>query len=95
MTRLQRRSLILGLSMLPFALIGLGLTLQILVCDLPIYLGTVLAHGPDPGRPGHTRGIVVTSTELFTRCLTGSGALIVAGWLFVALRKLAPEEEAT
>lgn len=67
------------------ALVGL---VNVVTYDVPVHFGLVYADYPDPDRPGHLKGAVVSTPELLIHALLVVALFGAAGWFWRCLRKL-------
>jgi hypothetical protein len=69
------------------ALVGLGLAFVIVTQDALVHFGFVFIDYPDPNRPGHLKGVLVSGPELLVKTLLAAALLGAAAWLWRGLRR--------
>jgi len=73
--------------MVACALGALGVALHVIVIDAPLRFGLLFADFPDPDRPGHLKGVIVSTPELLAKALLAVALLVAATWLWRQMRK--------
>lgn len=74
--------------MIVCGLLGLGLAFDVIVDKAPIHFGWVFADAPDPRRPGHLKGVTVSTTELLTQTFLTIALISAAVWFWRKLREM-------
>lgn len=78
---------LLGIGMVLFGLVGI-LRVSDVFTHVQIYTGVLHGDGPDPDRPGHLKGAVVTLPELVIHTTLTIACLAITLVLWRRLRKL-------
>lgn len=68
------------------ALAGLGIIVHILLLEAPIHFGILYADYPDPSRPGHLKGLTVSTLELSAKTMLALVTLSLAALLSLFVR---------
>ena len=76
-----------GLSMVVCALVGLGLAFNVVTLDVPVHFGLLYVDYPDPDRPGHLKGMAISTPELLVKTLLVVALFAAAACLWRGLRK--------
>lgn len=67
-----------GPAIVALALAGLAMAFQALAVEAPICFGLLFVDMPDPKRPGHLKGLVISVPDLLFHGLLAAACLVVA-----------------
>ena len=68
------------------ALAGLAFAFNVATLDAPIYFGYLHADYPDPKRPVHLKGVMVSTPEFLIKTILAVALLATAVWLWRFIR---------
>jgi len=60
------------------SIVGYGAVVWLLILDMPLVTGIVIADGPDPERPGGMRGVFPSVLGLMLRISLAVGGIVIA-----------------
>ncbi|HEY3780483.1 MAG TPA: hypothetical protein VGL56_05325 [Fimbriimonadaceae bacterium] len=78
---------LLGLLMIVCGLIGLNQAYELVTYDALLCFHFLFVDYPDPERPGHLKGVIVSTPEILLKTLVTAAFLGATVWIYRRLRK--------
>ena len=75
-----------GIAMIVFCLIAGFLLFEIVTVDFLVYIGALHGDFPDPNRPGHLKGIMVSTPEILLKVLIVAVCVVLASRCYRCMR---------